>query len=119
MYASVRKYQVDPASVSEIRRQVDEEFVPIVSSAPGFIAYYLVDSGSGAIATVSIFENQAGADESNQRAADWVKGLASLIPAPPEITARQQAIYLIHRMDQICFSGICTRNPSRASVTFN
>jgi len=93
MYASVRKYQVDPASVSEIRRQVDEEFLPIVSDTPRFIAYYLVDSGGGAIATVSIFENQAGADESNRRAAEWVKGLASLIPTPPEITVGEVTVH--------------------------
>lgn len=94
MYASVRKYQVDPGSVAEITQKVQQEFVAIVSEVPGFVAYYLVDGGGGTVSTVSIYENQAGAEESNRRAADWVKGsLASLISAPPDITAGDVTVH--------------------------
>ena len=87
--------QVESAPrVEELTQKVEEDFVPIVSGAPGFVAYYLVDAGGGGVASVSIFESQAGADESNRRAADWVKGsIASLIPAPPEITAGQVTVH--------------------------
>lgn len=89
MYASVRRYDgVDPRSVEEIVRRVEEGFVPIISKAPGFIAYYAVNVGEGVTASISIFEDQAGLEESNRMAADWVKeNLASLLPNPPEITA--------------------------------
>jgi hypothetical protein len=87
MYVSVRRYQVDPSNVEEIVRRVEEGFVPIVSQAPGFIAYYAIDQGGGTIASINVFEDEAGAQESDRRAADWVKTVASLIPNPPEVTA--------------------------------
>jgi len=89
MYASVRRYEgVDPGSVEEIVRRVEEGFVPIISKAPGFIAYYAVNVGEGVTASITVFEDQAGLEESNRMAADWVKeNLASLLPNPPEITA--------------------------------
>ena len=52
------------------------------------MAYYALNAGAGEIATVSVFEDQAGAEESVRMAADWVRGnLAALLPDPPEITA--------------------------------
>jgi hypothetical protein len=80
---------MDPsASVEELMRRVNEGFIPIIKDAPGFLAYYAVDSGLGTVTSVSVFENQAGADESNRMAADWVReNLASMLPNPPEITA--------------------------------
>ena len=88
MYASVRRYETDLGSVDELMRRVEGGFVPIVSKAPGFIAYYALDAGDGVVASINIFEDQAGAEESDRRAADWVKeNVASLLPNPPEATA--------------------------------
>ncbi|MFI6148687.1 hypothetical protein [Streptomyces sp. NPDC051109] len=40
--------------------------------------------------STSVFEDEAGAAESVKRAADFVRdNLASLLPAPPEVTAGQ------------------------------
>jgi hypothetical protein len=86
MYAAMRRYEgvTDP---SEAGRRVDEGFVPIVSSVPGFVAYYWVDAGGGVMVSTGVFENPAGAEESSRRAADWVKdNLASLLPTPPLTT---------------------------------
>jgi hypothetical protein len=74
--------------MAEITQKVNQGFVPIISSAPGFVAYYLVDAGDDIGATVSVFQDQAGAEESNRMAADWVKeNIASLVASAPEITA--------------------------------
>ena len=44
--------------------------------------------GAGEIAIVSVFEDQAGSEESIRTAADWIRqNLAALLPNPPEITA--------------------------------
>lgn len=87
MFISIRSYKVNPADVPEISRRAQDGFVPIIEGSPGFVAYYGVDHGDGNVATVSIFENQAGAEESNRRAASWVKeNLAQFIDSPPEIT---------------------------------
>jgi heme-degrading monooxygenase HmoA len=94
MFTSIRRYKVNAGAAPEIARRVKEGFLPIVSNAPGFVAYTLVDAGNDTIATINMFQTQAGADESNRLAADWVKqNIASLVAGPPEITAGEVAVY--------------------------
>ena len=94
MYIAVRRYQIKPGSIDEIVRSVSEGFVPLISQASGFIAYYAVDAGNDIVFSVSIFQDQAGADESTIAAADWVKQhLAALFEGPPEITAGEVKTY--------------------------
>jgi hypothetical protein len=93
MYASVRRYKTEAAT--EITRRVNAEFVPIISKTPGFVAYYGIDSGDGTWTSVSIFETQEGAEESNQMAADWAdENIAPLISDGPDITAGELVIDL-------------------------
>src|SRR4028118_2288499 len=88
MHVAIRRYQMDPASFDEVNRQVNEGFIPIIKDADGFLAYYVVDAGAGEIATVSVFEDQAGAEESVRMGADFTRQhVATLLPNPPEITA--------------------------------
>ena len=88
MYASIRRYKTSPGAAAELAQRVNQGFVPIISQAPGFVAYYVVDAGNDVVASVSVFQDQAGAEESNRMAADWVKeNIASLLTGPPEITA--------------------------------
>jgi hypothetical protein len=77
---------VDPGSVDEIIRGVNEGFLPIIKDVYGFQAYYALDAGGGRLATVSVFEDRAGAEESTRMAADWIRqNMASLLPNPPEV----------------------------------
>lgn len=89
MYMAIRKYQTTPsASIQEIVQRVQEGFVPIISQSPGFVAYYILDSGSETVASVSLFQDQAGADESTRRASEWVRqNLTSLLQLPAQLTA--------------------------------
>ncbi|MGW1620923.1 hypothetical protein [Streptomyces sp. NPDC002172] len=87
MYAVVRRYEgvTDPA---EAGRLVDEGFVPLLRQVPGFVAYYWVDAGDGVMLSTSVYDDQAGAEESVRRAAAFVRDqLASLLPHPPQVTA--------------------------------
>ena len=87
MYAAVRRYEgvTDPA---EAGRRVKEGFVPLIREVPGFVAYYWIDAGDGAMVSTSVFENRTGAEESTKRAANFVReNLASLLPNPPQVTA--------------------------------
>ncbi|MFF4229634.1 hypothetical protein [Streptomyces sp. NPDC001820] len=87
MYAAVRRYEgvTDPA---EAGRLVNERFVPLMRQVPGFVAYYWVDAGNGVMVSTSVFQDQAGAEESVLRAADFVRdNLASLLPNPPQVMA--------------------------------
>jgi hypothetical protein len=86
MWGAVRRYEgiTDPA---EAGRLVDQSFVPLLEQVPGFVAYYWIDAGDGVMASLSVYENQAGADESVSIAHDWVRdNAATLIPNPPQVT---------------------------------
>jgi hypothetical protein len=52
------------------------------------------DAGNGIIASISIFEDQNGAEESNKMAANYVnENLASILTKPPEVTAGKVRVY--------------------------
>jgi hypothetical protein len=89
MYASIRRYNlIDGESIEEISQRVQEGFVPILSQTPGFIAYTIVDAGEGVAASITLFDDQAGAEASNRRAAEWVKqNMAQAFAGAPQITA--------------------------------
>ncbi|MGW1898197.1 hypothetical protein ACWCQB_12240 [Streptomyces hirsutus] len=87
MYAAVRRYEgvTDPAAAG---RLVNEGFVPLMRQVSGFVAYYWIDAGDGVMVSTSVFQDQAGAEESVSKAADFVReNLASLLPNPPQVTS--------------------------------
>lgn len=87
MYISVRRYH-NVKNVRKVCGMIAESFVPLLKRSPGFIAYYAVDGGGGAMATVSIFSTEKMALESNDTAARWLAdNVADLQPDPPEIIA--------------------------------
>ncbi|MER7204281.1 MULTISPECIES: hypothetical protein [unclassified Streptomyces] len=62
--------------------------MPLLRRAPGFVAYYWVDAGDGVMVSTSVFEDRSGAEESIDRAADFVRdNLSSLLPNRPQVTA--------------------------------
>ena len=94
MYAAIRRYHTDPDSVDEVARRVSEEFVDIISDMPGFVAYFALSPGQGEFGTVSVFEDQQSAEESNRRAEEWVNQNASdLLPTPPDFAAGEVVAY--------------------------
>jgi len=87
MYATVRRYE-GVTNPTEAGRQVREVFLPVISGIPGFVAYYWVDAGGGVMISTSVFQDKAGAEESNRRAAAVVReSLASLLPNSPQVAA--------------------------------
>ncbi|MFG3343610.1 hypothetical protein ACGF1Z_00930 [Streptomyces sp. NPDC048018] len=87
MYAVIRRYE-GVTDAAEAGRLVDEGFVPLLRQVPGFVAYYWVDAGDGVMLSTSVFEDRAGAEESVERAADFVRdNLAQLLPNRPQVTA--------------------------------
>ena len=86
MFAVIRHYHFDPKDGAESDRRIREEFVPIVKSAKGFVRYYWLDTGDGEGASLSVYKDKAGADESVRLAADYVKEhLSKLLTQKPEI----------------------------------
>jgi hypothetical protein len=79
---SARRAERKASPLSELVRVL----VSIVKKAKGFVRYYWLDTGKGEGASVSIFKDKAGADESVRLAADYIqKHLSKLISQKPEI----------------------------------
>jgi hypothetical protein len=88
MYASVRQYTLTPGhgKVEEAARDVQTGLGPIISKAPGFVAYYVLDAGNNVVIAISIFESRTAEETANRMAADWIKQhMASLASSPPSI----------------------------------
>jgi hypothetical protein len=89
MYAVIRQYSTVRGDVDEIVRIDREGFVPLIRGIAGFVSYG-IGAGETGVASVSMFETESGADESNRKAAAFVqKSLASALPDPPHITKGQ------------------------------
>ena len=83
MYAVIRQYSAVRGDVDEMLRIVRETFVPMVRSIPGFMQYGIGVGDEGGLASVGIFENESGADDSTRKSAAFVQSqFASLLPAP-------------------------------------
>ena len=86
MYAAVRRYE-GIKDDSEAARLVGESFVPLLEKIEGFVAYYWIDAGEGTMASLSVFDDKAGADESVKLAHQWIEDNApGLFPNPPRVT---------------------------------
>jgi len=86
MFAIIRHYHFDPKNGAEIDRLIREGFVPLIRKAKGFSRYYWLDTGAGEGASFGLFTDKAGADESIELAAEFVRDhLSKLLVAKPEI----------------------------------
>ena len=86
MFAVIRHYHFDKKDSAEIDRLVQDQFVPLMRKAKGFVRYYWLDTGNGEGASFGVFKDKAGADESVAIAADFVKShMARLLKQKPEV----------------------------------
>jgi len=63
MYVAIRRLKAQPSSVDEAIQRVESGLVPILSSVPGFVEYYVVQVGEDVGLTISIFETQEQTEE--------------------------------------------------------
>lgn len=89
MYGAIRRYKLRPGALDEFRRRDPQSnFEAMVDDIPGYVAYYGIVLGPDEVATVSIFENEAGEEESTRRAGQWIRdNVAHLFAGPPEVWA--------------------------------
>jgi quinol monooxygenase YgiN len=96
MFAAIRYYQADPPSIEEVVRRVQEDFVPLIRDMRGFVSYVILvpSEREEDIVSVSVFEDQQSAEESNREAADWVvQNLSELLRPIPEFASGQVLVY--------------------------
>jgi hypothetical protein len=86
-FLAMRQYQLAPGhTMEELSALVESGFLPIVQQVPGYQEYVLIETGDGVI-SISVFADQAGAEASTARAADWVQqSLTGFFTGPPAVT---------------------------------
>lgn len=88
MYAGIRQAKAKAGKVEELTRRIKEGAIPLISDAPGFIAYYVIYAPDDTVMAVSIFDNHAAAEDSNKRALAWIETeLAPLLAGPATAVA--------------------------------
>ena len=97
MHASVRIYKTTVEKLDdELLGRVESEFATILKSVAGFHAYRLIDSGNHSVASISFFESEAGANESVERARNWVnENLAGIIDGEPTVFIGEQVFSVL------------------------
>jgi hypothetical protein len=76
MFVTIRRYSpkngaVNKASLELLRRQIQDQFLPIIQEVPGFRAYYVLNLDNREVITLSFCDTQEGAAESNRCAAEY------------------------------------------------
>jgi hypothetical protein len=93
MYIAVRRYE-GVSDARKVAQLVEEDYVPIISEMPGFVAYYCVDAGDGVMVSTSVFEHKDAEEQSTFRAGEFVaRDLGQLAPNPPQVTAGEVVAY--------------------------
>lgn len=81
MYATSRRYE-GVQDVEAATKKVDEIFVPLISALTGFIEYYWIDLGKGAMLSITIFKTLSNAIDANIKATAWVREHLSSVLGP-------------------------------------
>jgi hypothetical protein len=76
MFVTIRRYSpkngaVNKASLKLLRRQLHDEFLPLLQQIPGFVGYYVLNVGDRELITLSFCETKEGSAESNRCAAEY------------------------------------------------
>jgi hypothetical protein len=88
MYAAIRQGKAKTGKAEELTRRIKEGAIPIISDVDGFMAYYVVYAPDDTVTAISIFNNHAGAEESNRRAVAWIdENLSPLLAGPATAVA--------------------------------
>jgi heme-degrading monooxygenase HmoA len=87
MYATVRRYSGPENFADELVKRQDE-VKSLIQGISGFHAYYMVKTDDGGAVSVSVYDDQSGAEESTRQAADWVRSnLGDLSVSAPQVSS--------------------------------
>jgi hypothetical protein len=73
MYAKIIRRQAKPGSLKKISDLSKKSGVPDIESAPGFVAYYVVDLGGDEWATVAVFDDKSHSERWTEKTAAALK----------------------------------------------
>lgn len=76
MFVTIRRYSpkngsINKASLELLRRQIRDDFLPIVQQIPGFHGYYMISVADRELMTLSLYETQESTAEYGRCAAEY------------------------------------------------
>ncbi len=96
MFATVRRYEgIDSSNIDELTKKVGESLAPKLSKLPGFSSYFLIDTGTGVMSSVGVFETSTQANDSTRVASEWVRDekLERILQNPPKVTEGEVLVH--------------------------
>jgi len=92
MYATIRIYG-DAAGLADAVAEHKAEIVDLLREIDGFRSYHIVKTGPASATSISVYDDQAGAEASTQVARDWVAAnLADLSISAPQVLVGEVAM---------------------------
>ena len=92
MYVTVRNYTGTPGLADELVRN-EGAVKELITAINGFHAYYLVKTSDGSAVSISVYDDQAGAEESTRQAREWIQSnLPDMAAGPPEVIVGEVVI---------------------------
>jgi heme-degrading monooxygenase HmoA len=93
VYATVRTYSNAQGFADALADRADD-VRRVIGDIDGFRAYYLIKTADGC-ASISVFDDEAGASESTRAAGAWVQeNLPEHAGTPPQVTSGEVVINL-------------------------
>jgi hypothetical protein len=90
MHVTIRSYS--GAALADVLATREDEIRQVIKAIDGFQASYVLRTTDGNTVSISVFDDQAGAEESTRVAAAWVaENLADLAVSPPRVTTGEVA----------------------------
>jgi hypothetical protein len=76
MFVTIRRYSpkngsVNKASLQLLRRQLNEEFLPVAQQIPGFVGHYVLNIADRELVTLSFCETKEASAESSRSVAEY------------------------------------------------
>jgi hypothetical protein len=76
MFVTIRRYSpkngaINKASLELLRRQIHDEFLPVIQQIPGFRGYYVVNVDNRELMTLTLCDTPEGSAESARCAAEY------------------------------------------------
>jgi hypothetical protein len=73
MFTTIREYRCHPDDVRDIAHLADERFADELAAMDGFVAYEMIDCGSGMLFTLTVFTDREASMRSSELAARFVE----------------------------------------------
>jgi hypothetical protein len=93
MYATIRNY-ASAAGLADAVAENRDEILGIFGGIDGFRHYFIVKTGPESAVSITVCDDQAGAEATNEAARDYIASkLTALSVSPPEVHVGEVAMH--------------------------